>query len=73
MQLISRYVRNGNLTGSGVKISLLTTTNSLANELQLFVYKSTETKRYDFVTNSAEYAADIVRELKKGISPYREV
>jgi hypothetical protein len=37
------------------------------------VFKSTETKRYDFVTNSAEYAADIVQELKKGISPYRDV
>ncbi|KAK4461413.1 stress-activated map kinase interacting protein 1-domain-containing protein [Cladorrhinum samala] len=44
-----------------------------AANFKLFVYKSTETKRYDFVTNSAEYAADIVRELKKGISPYREV
>jgi hypothetical protein len=37
------------------------------------VYKSTESKRYDFVTNSSEDAAEIVQELKKGISPYREV
>jgi hypothetical protein len=46
---------------------------SLTTTKQLVVYKSTESKRYDFVTSSAEYAADIVGELKKGISPYREV
>jgi hypothetical protein len=40
---------------------------------QLVVYKSTESKRYDFVTSSPDYAAEIVEELKKGISPYREV
>ncbi|KAK3302155.1 stress-activated map kinase interacting protein 1-domain-containing protein [Chaetomium strumarium] len=40
---------------------------------KLVVYKSTESKRYDFVTSSPEYAAEIVEELKKGISPYREV
>ncbi|KAM7186515.1 Stress-activated map kinase interacting protein 1 (SIN1) domain containing protein [Rhypophila sp. PSN 637] len=40
---------------------------------KLVVYKATESKRYDFVTSNAEYAAEIVRELKKGISPYREV
>ncbi|KAK3899818.1 stress-activated map kinase interacting protein 1-domain-containing protein [Staphylotrichum tortipilum] len=40
---------------------------------KLIVYKSTESKRYDFVTSSPEYAAEIVSELKKGISPYREV
>lgn len=40
---------------------------------QLVVYKATESKRYDFQTSSAEYAAEIVNELKKGISPYREV
>lgn len=43
------------------------------NIMQLVVYKSTESKRYDFVTSSMEYAAEIVEELKKGISPYREV
>jgi hypothetical protein len=37
------------------------------------VYKATESKRYDFEAKSAEEAAEIVRELKKGISPYREV
>ncbi|KAK3937256.1 stress-activated map kinase interacting protein 1-domain-containing protein [Diplogelasinospora grovesii] len=43
------------------------------NQFKLVVYKATESKRYDFVTNSAEHAAEIVEELKKGISPYREV
>jgi hypothetical protein len=37
------------------------------------VYKSTESKRYDFVTSGPEYAAEIVDELKTRISPYREV
>ncbi|KAK4157920.1 stress-activated map kinase interacting protein 1-domain-containing protein [Chaetomidium leptoderma] len=40
---------------------------------KLVVYKSSESKRYDFVASSAEYGAEIVQELKKGISPYREV
>ncbi|KAK3313838.1 stress-activated map kinase interacting protein 1-domain-containing protein [Apodospora peruviana] len=40
---------------------------------KVVVYKATESKRYDFVTSSAEYAAEIVQELKKGISPYRDV
>ncbi|EAQ90980.1 hypothetical protein CHGG_02915 [Chaetomium globosum CBS 148.51] len=52
----------------GCKVSRKHPTN-----FKLVVYKSTESKRYDFVTSSAEYAADIVTELKKGISPYREV
>ncbi|KAK0623406.1 stress-activated map kinase interacting protein 1-domain-containing protein [Immersiella caudata] len=52
----------------GCKVSRKHPTN-----FKLVVFKSTETKRYDFVTNSAEYAADIVQELKKGISPYRDV
>ncbi|KAK4190068.1 stress-activated map kinase interacting protein 1-domain-containing protein [Podospora australis] len=43
------------------------------NNFKLVVYKSTESKRYDFVTSSPEYAAEIVQELKKGISPYREI
>ncbi|KAK4163487.1 stress-activated map kinase interacting protein 1-domain-containing protein [Cladorrhinum sp. PSN259] len=43
------------------------------SNFKLVVYKSTESKRYDFVTSSPEYAAEIVQELKKGISPYREV
>ncbi|KAK3494931.1 stress-activated map kinase interacting protein 1-domain-containing protein [Neurospora hispaniola] len=43
------------------------------NNFKLVVYKATESKRYDFQTSSAECAAEIVNELKKGISPYREV
>lgn len=45
----------------------------LTREKQLVVFKASESKRYDFVTSSAECAAEIVQELKKGISPYREV
>ncbi|KAH8169644.1 SAPK-interacting protein 1 (Sin1), middle CRIM domain-containing protein [Sarocladium implicatum] len=41
--------------------------------VKLVVYKATESKRYDFEARGAEEAAEIVRELKKGISPYREV
>ncbi|KAL2018797.1 hypothetical protein VTK56DRAFT_355 [Thermocarpiscus australiensis] len=52
----------------GCKVSRKHPTN-----FKLVVYKSTESKRYDFVTSSPEYAAEIVEELKKGISPYREV
>ncbi|KAH8805569.1 stress-activated map kinase interacting protein 1-domain-containing protein [Xylogone sp. PMI_703] len=37
---------------------------------KLVVYKSTETKRYDFEAKSADEAAEIVFEIKKGISPY---
>lgn len=44
-----------------------------SNFLQLVVYKATESKRYDFEARSAQEAAEIVAELKKGISPYREV
>ncbi|KAK3375135.1 stress-activated map kinase interacting protein 1-domain-containing protein [Podospora didyma] len=52
----------------GCKVSRKHPTN-----FKLVVYKATEAKRYDFVTNSSEYAADIVHELKKGISPYRDI
>ncbi|KPM43117.1 hypothetical protein AK830_g3486 [Neonectria ditissima] len=41
--------------------------------VKLVVYKATESKRYDFEARSAPEAAEIVEELKKGISPYREV
>ncbi|PTB67821.1 hypothetical protein BBK36DRAFT_1134727 [Trichoderma citrinoviride] len=41
--------------------------------VKLVVYKATESKRYDFEARSADEAAEIVAELKKGISPYREV
>lgn len=37
------------------------------------VYKATETKRYDFESRGTDEAAEIVEELKKGISPYRNV
>lgn len=37
------------------------------------IFKTTEPKRYDFEAKSADEAAEIVAELKKGISPYREV
>ena len=42
-------------------------------KLQLLVYKASETKRYDFETKNAEEAAEIVAELKRGVSPYRDV
>ncbi|KAL7788286.1 stress activated mitogen activated protein kinase interacting protein [Trichoderma ceciliae] len=41
--------------------------------VKLVVYKATESKRYDFEARGADEAAEIVEELKKGISPYREV
>ncbi|XXH05074.1 hypothetical protein Hte_011498 [Hypoxylon texense] len=37
---------------------------------KLLVYKATESKRYDFEAKNVQEAAEIVRELKKGISPY---
>ncbi|KAK0738386.1 stress-activated map kinase interacting protein 1-domain-containing protein [Schizothecium vesticola] len=52
----------------GCKVSRKHPTN-----FKFVVFKATEQKRYDFVTSSAEYAANIVAELKKGISPYRDV
>ncbi|KJZ76083.1 hypothetical protein HIM_04539 [Hirsutella minnesotensis 3608] len=41
--------------------------------VKLVIYRATESKRYDFEARSADEAAEIVAELKKGISPYREV
>ncbi|KOS19560.1 Stress-activated map kinase-interacting protein 1 [Escovopsis weberi] len=41
--------------------------------VKLVVYKATESKRYDFEARNAEEAAEIVAELKKGISPYHEI
>lgn len=38
---------------------------------QLVVYKSREEKRYDFEARSADEAAEIVYEIKKGIAPYQ--
>ena len=40
---------------------------------QVIVYRSNETKRYDFEAKNAEEAAEIVFEIKKGISPYHTV
>ncbi|KAI0592963.1 SIN1-domain-containing protein [Biscogniauxia sp. FL1348] len=39
---------------------------------KLLVYKSTESKRYDFEARNTQEAAEIVRELKKGVSPYHK-
>ena len=36
----------------------------------MIVFKADESKRYDFEARSVEEAAEIVRELKKGVSPY---
>lgn len=41
--------------------------------MQLVIYKSNETKRYDFEAKSAEEAAEIVFELKKGMVPYQNI
>ncbi|PHH68416.1 hypothetical protein CDD82_569 [Ophiocordyceps australis] len=41
--------------------------------VKLVIYRATESKRYDFEAKSADEAAEIVAELKKGISPYRDV
>jgi len=44
-----------------------------ANSTKVVVYKATEQKRYDFEAKSADEAAEIVFEIKKGISPYHNV
>lgn len=40
---------------------------------KVVIYKATETKRYDFEAKSADEAAEIVFEIKKGISPYHNI
>ncbi|KAK0125961.1 hypothetical protein ONS95_007584 [Cadophora gregata] len=40
---------------------------------KIVIYKTTETKRYDFEAKSADEAAEIVFEIKKGISPYHNI
>ncbi|KAI0015941.1 SIN1-domain-containing protein [Xylariomycetidae sp. FL0641] len=40
---------------------------------KLIVFKSNESKRYDFEAKNVQEAAEIVRELKKGVSPYKEI
>ncbi|KAI8626856.1 SIN1-domain-containing protein [Xylariaceae sp. FL1651] len=42
------------------------------NNFKLLVFRDSESKRYDFETKSTQEAAEIVRELKKGISPYNK-
>ena len=51
----------------GCKVSLRHPTH-----FKLIVYKATESKRYDFEAKSADEAAEIVGELKKAMSPYRD-
>ncbi|KAK2595578.1 Component of a membrane-bound complex containing the Tor2p kinase [Conoideocrella luteorostrata] len=41
--------------------------------VKLVIYRATESKRYDFEARGVDEAAEIVAELKKGISPYRDV
>ncbi|GJC86551.1 target of rapamycin complex 2 subunit sin1 [Colletotrichum liriopes] len=38
------------------------------NQFKLFIYKDTESKRYDFEAKSVEEAHEIVNELKKGVA-----
>lgn len=45
----------------------------MLTQQQLVVYRANETKRYDLEAKSASEANEIVEELKKGISPYREL
>ncbi|KAJ2988458.1 hypothetical protein NUW58_g3964 [Xylaria curta] len=42
------------------------------NNFKLLVFRDSETKRYDFEAKNSREAADIVREMKKGISPYNK-
>jgi len=52
---------------------LISVYNILIKFLKVVVYKATETKRYDFEAKSADEAAEIVFEIKKGISPYHDI
>lgn len=40
---------------------------------QVIVYKATEQKRYDFEAKGVEEAAEIVDEIKRGVSRYQNV
>ncbi|KAF1357660.1 hypothetical protein EJ07DRAFT_127223 [Lizonia empirigonia] len=40
--------------------------------VRLFVYREKETKRYDFEAASVDEAADIVKEIKKGVERFQE-
>lgn len=52
----------------GCKVSLRHPTH-----FKLIVYKATESKRYDFEAKTADEATEIVGELKKAMSPYRDI
>jgi hypothetical protein len=58
------------------KVNVFQTSRSMlsnAKTFQVVIYKATETKRYDFEAKSADEAAEIVFEIKKGISPYHNI
>ncbi|GAP89271.2 putative stress-activated map kinase-interacting protein [Rosellinia necatrix] len=40
------------------------------SNFKLLVFRDSETKRYDFEAKGSQEAAEIVREMKKGIAPY---
>ncbi|KAI0816448.1 stress-activated map kinase interacting protein 1-domain-containing protein [Xylaria sp. FL0064] len=42
------------------------------NNFKLFVFRDSESKRYDFEAKSSQEAAEIVHEMKKGIAPYNK-
>ncbi|KAI1818724.1 SIN1-domain-containing protein [Poronia punctata] len=42
------------------------------SNFKLLVFRDSESKRYDFEAKNSHEAAEIVRELKKGISPYNK-
>ncbi|KAF2965171.1 hypothetical protein GQX73_g8403 [Xylaria multiplex] len=42
------------------------------SNFKLLVFRDSETKRYDFEAKNSQEAAEIVREMKKGISPYNK-
>jgi len=52
---------------------LLDTRLTRTDFVKIVIYKATETKRYDFEAKSADEAAEIVFEIKKGISPYHNI
>ncbi|KAI1124976.1 SIN1-domain-containing protein [Nemania abortiva] len=42
------------------------------SNFKLLVFRDSETKRYDFEAKNSQEAAEIVREMKKGIAPYEK-
>ncbi|CAJ2510181.1 Uu.00g060810.m01.CDS01 [Anthostomella pinea] len=69
---------NGKATREGGKTTTVHFSNVVGcsvsrrhpTNFKLLVYRDTESKRYDFEAKNTLEASDIVRELKKGISPY---